>query len=96
MVNLKDKIEERGKSAIYKIPREGCDKCYIRQTRKKIGVRFKEHLKTIKNRKLRNHHIMEHLLTYNRTIKSIKCIKHVNNYKYLDIREAMEMFKNKN
>ncbi|XP_050524101.1 uncharacterized protein LOC126895864 [Daktulosphaira vitifoliae] len=94
--NPKDKVDEGGKSGIYKIQCESCNKCYVGQTKRNIGVRFKEHLRNIKNQEVEKSPVAEHLLTHNHSIKTIKLIKNVNNYKELNIREAIEMFKNKN
>lgn len=47
--NGKDKIEKGGKSGINKINCEKYDKCYVRQTKRNIGIKFKEHLRNMKN-----------------------------------------------
>jgi hypothetical protein len=92
----KDKIEEGGKSGIYKIQCEECDKCYVGQTKRNIDIRFKEHLRNVKNQEDDKSPVAEHLLNTNHNIKSAKLLKNVNNYRELNIREAIEMSKNKN
>jgi len=45
--NTKDKLKETEKSGIYKIQCEICEKCYLGQTKRNIGIRFKEHIRNI-------------------------------------------------
>ena len=94
--NTKDKITETEKSGIYQIQCEDCDKCYIGQTRRNIGIRFKEHIRSIKNQETDKSPIAEHFLEFNHTINTIKLLKQVTNNQELNIREAIEMSKNKN
>jgi len=70
--NTKDKKEEGGKSGIYKIQCEKCDKCYVGQTKRDINIRFKEHLRNIKNQENKK---ISCLLNTNHNIKSAKLKK---------------------
>jgi len=94
--NTKDKVNETEKSGIYQIQCENCEKCYIGQTRRNIGIRFKEHIRNIKNQETNKSPIAEHVLEENHNIQTIQLLKQVNNYQELNIREAIEMSKNKN
>lgn len=58
---------------MYKIQYECYDKCSIRQTKWKIGVRFQEHLRNIKNHEVEISPIAEH----SSTVKTKKFIKNV-------------------
>ena len=94
--NTKDKVKETDKSGIYQIQCENCEKCYIGQTRRNIGIRFKEHIRNIKNQETNKSPIAEHVLEENHNIQTIQLLKQVNNNQELNIREAIEMSKNKN
>ena len=94
--NTKDKIIETEKSGIYQIQCENCDKCYIGQTRRNIGIRFKEHIRSMKNQETDKSPIAEHFFEFNHNINTIKLLKQVTNNQELNIREAIEMSKNKN
>jgi hypothetical protein len=94
--STKDQLKENQKSGIYSIQCMDCDKCYVGQTRRNIGIRFKEHLRNIKNQEDEKSPLAEHVLGTNHNINSIKLLKQVNNSQELNVREAIEMTKNKN
>jgi len=70
--NTNDIIEDRGKSGICKIQCEKCDKCCIGQTKLNIDIRFKEHLRNIKNKENEKSPVTKHLSNTNHNIKSAK------------------------
>lgn len=52
LINTKDKIEEGGKSNIYKTQCQDCDKYYVEQTKRNIDISFKEHLNNVKKERI--------------------------------------------
>ena len=92
--NTKDKLQENQKSGIYSIQCMDCDKCYVEQIRRNIGIRFKEHLRNIKNQENEKSPLAAHVLGTNHNVNSIKLLKQVNNSQELNAREAIKMTKN--
>jgi len=105
----KDKKETHEKSGIYRITCSHCDKTYIGQTKRLATVRLKEHLDEARraiekdkkdNLRTKTKHVFkskfaEHIYLQNHgiTLDDLKVIKQVNNKKYLDVCESLEISK---
>lgn len=95
--NPKQKIPHTEKSGIYQISCEDCNAIYIGQTKRKISIRFKEHISYSRLKQKEKSKLAEHLITKNHstTINNLKLIKTVEN-KNLDSSESLYIKKVKN
>lgn len=97
--NSKDKTSQQEKEGIYEITCKKCKMKYIGQTRRNIGIRFKEHLSHIKNKHPEKSAIALHALSNNHgNIEDyeMKLLKHVQKQNQLDCWESLYMARNEN
>lgn len=102
--STKDPIDNLGKSGIYKITCDHCDKIYIGQTKRTLNTRFKEHIAEVTKAnkdtdKGLTHHfkskVAEHIFNENHFLNtdSIKITRHITNPWKLNVAESLEIFK---
>lgn len=95
----KDKQCEKDKEGIYEITCKKCKMKYIGQTKRNIGIRFKEHISHIKNKHPEKSAVALH--AFNANHKNIddyevKLVKHVSKHNHLDCWESLYMARNVN
>lgn len=95
--NPKDKVGPTEKSGIYEISCSDCEKKYIGQTKRPILTRFKEHMAHKKYGRFEKSSVAQHIFDNDHRIdvSNLKLVKAVNNSKFLNIYESIEIFKNK-
>ena len=97
-MNTKDAIEERNRSGIYEIKcQDGCAAEYVGQSRRKIAVRFGEHMAHFRRQETERSSVADHLLeeghfTY---VLKLKLLRQGNRQEQLDMLESIEIAKKK-
>lgn len=102
--STKDPIDTLNKAGIYKIACSHCDMVYIGQTKRNLGIRFKEHFAEVtKASKVSTnappHHfkskVAEHIFNEEHPLTSdnIHLLRPVNNLWKLDVAESLEIYK---
>jgi hypothetical protein len=95
--NPKDKVNRNEKSGIYEINCKDCNQKYIGQTKRPIITRFKEHMAHRKFGRFEKSSAAQHIFESDHRIHetNLKLVRSVNNCKFLNIFESIEIFKNK-
>lgn len=97
--STKDKTKDLQKSGIYSVKCGDCDEIYHGQTRRNVGVRFKEHSASFKYNKHRASALAAHVLNlghFNVTIDNLSLVKQVNDNRRLDAYESYYIQSNEN
>jgi hypothetical protein len=92
----KDKVtDDDEKSGIYKIECSTCDAMYIGQTKRKLKIRYKEHLEDVKKTVNDEKPLAKHSIEQNHPIGQLTLLKAVAKPYQLDAYESMYLHKNK-
>jgi len=85
--------KDQTRGAIYSIPCQGSDKCYIGETKRKFSTRLKEHQKAVVNKHSHKSALAEHCLPSGHTIswESSKILRTSTNWRNRRILEAWEI-----
>lgn len=97
IVKLKDKVEnDNEKAGIYLLECKDCDASYVGQTKRNIGVRFKEHKSDCLKEVNEDKPMPKHMIQNNHEFKDITLLKEVRNKQQLDVYESIFLKKLEN
>lgn len=102
--STKDPIDNLGKSGVYKITCDHCEKIYIGQTKRTLKTRFKEHIAEVTKAnkdtdKGITHHfkskVAEHIFNEKHflSLNHIQILRHITNPWKLNVAESIEIYK---
>lgn len=97
--STKDKTADMKKSGVYAVQCGDCDGIYYGQTKRSIGVRFKEHDRDIGNNNSKGSALAAHVLEsghFNVSVDNLRLVKHVHDYRRLDAVESFYIQKDDN
>lgn len=96
--SVKDKISKYSKSGVYQIKCLDCDHKYIGQTWREIGIRYDEHMRHYRYRRLNESAVSKHLIenSHQTDYSQLSLIKHVQRKSTLDAWESLMIHKQRN
>ncbi len=96
LFNAKDQTHDIMKSGIYKLNCSFCNSVYIGQTIRNFDIRYKEHVRSYKNKHIDKSNYAKHLIENNHPMTSqnnIKFLHFCNIKSKIDVLEAFEIYK---